>query len=375
MPGSDIVVIGGVNTDYVIRGERLPSRGETLQGEVFQEGPGGKGANQAVAIARLGCRVELIARLGEDGRGEAIRRQLAAEGVDVTRIQRDGHAATGVALIMVDHSGQKQILTASGANQRLTEADIHNVKDRVQSARVLLAQLEVPVPAVTLGLRLARAAGVKTVLDPAPAVPLSPDILQLVDVIRPNASEAETLTGVPVRDRNSAAAAARILLERGVGAAIVQAGEAGDLLVTAEEERFFPRFSVESVDATGAGDPLPPRSRPDWRKGVRSPRPPSWGARPPPSPQPGSARRRVFLIARSCCTSWRRRRRKLVRDPGGKAHEPRCVGNGLGRGGACPRLCQTSWSGAGPPAQSGGATDARSRSLPERMDQRPGRAG
>jgi len=254
MPGSDIVVIGGVNTDYVIRGERLPSRGETLQGEVFQEGPGGKGANQAVAIARLGCRVELIARLGEDGRGEAIRRQLAAEGVDVTRIQRDGHAATGVALIMVDHSGQKQILTASGANQRLTEADIHNVKDRVQSARVLLAQLEVPVPAVTLGLRLARAAGVKTVLDPAPAVPLSPDILQLVDVIRPNASEAETLTGVPVRDRNSAAAAARILLERGVGAAIVQAGEAGDLLVTAEEERFFPRFSVESVDATGAGD-------------------------------------------------------------------------------------------------------------------------
>jgi len=254
MPGPDVVVIGGVNTDYVIRGERLPHRGETLQGEVFQEGPGGKGANQAVAIARLGCRVELIARLGEDGRGEAIRRQLAAEGVDVTRIQRDRHAATGVALIMVDRSGEKQILTAPGANQRLTEADIHNVKERVQSARVLLTQLEVPVPAVTLGLRLARAVGAKTVLDPAPAVPLSPDILQLVDVIRPNASEAETLTGVPVRDRSSAAAAARILLDRGVGAAIVQAGKAGDLLLTPGEERFLPRFSVESVDATGAGD-------------------------------------------------------------------------------------------------------------------------
>jgi ribokinase len=254
MTRPDIVVIGGVNTDYVVRGERLPQRGETLQGEVFQEGPGGKGANQAVAIARLGCRVELIARLGKDERGQALLNQLSAEGVDVSRVHRDHDAPSGVALIMVDRSGEKQILTALGANQRLSEADIHSVKDTIQSAKVLLTQLEVPVPAVSLGLRLARAAGVKTVLDPAPAVPLSQDILQLVDVIRPNASEAETLTGVPVRDRDSAAAAARTLLSRGVGAVVVQAGDAGDLLLTPHEEQFLPRFSVESIDATGAGD-------------------------------------------------------------------------------------------------------------------------
>jgi ribokinase len=178
MTRSDVVVIGGVNTDYVIRGERLPHRGETLQGELFQEGPGGKGANQAVAIARLGCRVELIARLGQDERGEALLSQLSAEGVDVSRVHRDRDAPTGVALIMVDRSGEKQILTALGANQRLTVADIHSVKDTIQSAKVLLTQLEVPIPAVSLGLRLARAAGIKTVLDPAPAVPLSQDILQ-----------------------------------------------------------------------------------------------------------------------------------------------------------------------------------------------------
>jgi ribokinase len=254
MTRSDVIVIGGVNTDYVIRGERLPHPGETLQGEVFQEGPGGKGANQAVAIARLGCRVELIARLGNDERGEVLIRQLSAEGVDLSRVHRDREAPTGVALIMVDRSGEKQILTALGANRRLTEVDIYSVKDRIQSAKVLLAQLEVPLPTVTLGFRLARAAGVRTVLDPAPAVPLSEDLLELIDVIRPNASEAETLTGISVRDRSSAAAAARKLLDRGVGAVIVQAGNSGNLLLTQDEEQFLPRHSVESIDATGAGD-------------------------------------------------------------------------------------------------------------------------
>jgi ribokinase len=155
---------------------------------------------------------------------------------------------------MVDRSGEKQILTAPGANRRLTEADVRAAKDTIESAKVLLAQLEVPLPTVALALQLARAAGVRTVLDPAPAVPLSEDILRLVDVIRPNASEAETLTGVPARDRDSAAAAARMLLSRGVGAAVVPAGEPGSLLLTSDEERFIPRFSVESVDATGAGD-------------------------------------------------------------------------------------------------------------------------
>jgi ribokinase len=248
------VVVGGVNTDYLVKGDRLPGRGETLEGKIFQEAPGGKGANQAVAVARLGCQVALIARIGTDDRGKRILDQLTTEGVDVRYIRRDDDALTGVALIMVDRSAEKQILAAPGANRRLTEADVGAAKGTIASSKVLLAQLEVPLPAVTSALRLARAAGVRTVLDPAPAAPLSQDILQLVDVIRPNSSEAEAITGVPVRDRTSAARAARVLLGHGVGAAVLQAGEAGDLLVTANEEHFLPRIPVESVDATGAGD-------------------------------------------------------------------------------------------------------------------------
>jgi ribokinase len=251
---SRIVVVGGVNTDYLVKGKRLPEPGETIQGEVFREGLGGKGANQAVAAVRLGCRAELIARIGGDERGEIMRRQLAAEGVEVRYVRRDEDAITGAALILVDESGEKQILTALGANQRLAEEDIHAAGDAIASAKVLLAQLEVPVAAVGLALRLARAAGVRTVLDPAPAVPLPDDVLRLVDVIRPNASEARILTGVPVRHRASARRAAGMLLRRGVGAVVVQAGEAGDLLVSAGEERLFPRIPVERVDATGSGD-------------------------------------------------------------------------------------------------------------------------
>jgi ribokinase len=243
-----------VNTDYLVKGERLPAPGETLDGEVFQEAPGGKGGNQAVAVARLGCRVALIGRIGADERGRRILDQLADEGVDVTYTHRSDEAPTGVALIMVDHAGEKQILTAPGANRQLTEADVRGAKKTIVASKVLLAQLEVPLPAVRLALRLARAAGVRTVLDPAPAVPLAGDMLKLVDVIRPNASEAETLTGVPVQDRASAAQAARVLLSYGVGAAVVQAGDAGDLLVTPDEEHFLHRIPVESVDATGAGD-------------------------------------------------------------------------------------------------------------------------
>jgi ribokinase len=254
MGALDVVVVGGVNTDYLIKGERLPAPGETLQGEVFQEALGGTGANQAVAAVRLGCRAGLIARVGADERGKRMRDQLAAEAVDVSHVQREPDASTGVALIFVDRAGEKQILTALSANRRLTGQDVYAAKESIASAKVLLAQLEVPVPVVGLALRLARAAGVRTVLDPAPAVPLSDEVLRLVDVIRPNASEAETLTGIPVRDRDSAKRAAGALLSHGVGAVVVQAGEAGDLLVTPSQELLLRRLPVEPVDATGAGD-------------------------------------------------------------------------------------------------------------------------
>ncbi|MEA2724902.1 MAG: ribokinase, partial [Gemmatimonadales bacterium] len=249
----DVVVIGGMNTDYLVKGERLPC-GETLEGEVFQESSGGRGGNQAVAVSRLGCRAALIGRIGADDRGTRLLDHVSAEGVDVTYVRRDANADTGAALIMVNRSGDKQSLWAPGANHRLTEADVEAAKGAIAGSKVLLAQLEVPVPAVALALRLAKAAGLRTVLDPAPALPLTEDVLRLVDVLRPNASEAATLTGFPVQDRTGAARAARALLDRGSGAVVVQAGKSGNLLVTSSEERFLPRIPVESVDSTGAGD-------------------------------------------------------------------------------------------------------------------------
>ena len=250
----DVVVVGSINTDFMIRGPKLPTPGETALGEEFHEGPGGKGANQAVAAARLGARTALVARLGRDRRGDELAERLTAEGVDLRHVGRDADAATGAAVILVDHRGEKEILIAPGANGRMGTADAEAAADAIRSARVVLCQLEIPLEAVSAACRIARAAGAKTVLDPAPARPLPDELLQLLDVIRPNAVEAEALTGIPVHDRGGARRAAKILMDRGVRAVAVQAGDEGNLLVWSDGEYFMPKLPVHSIDATGAGD-------------------------------------------------------------------------------------------------------------------------
>jgi len=254
MTRAEIVVVGGINFDYVVRGARLPGPGETVAGDSFYEGPGGKGANQAVGIARLGGRAALVSRLGNDARGDALLESLADSGVDVRHVSRDSVLGTGVALIAVDAEGEKQIVTAPGANHALSEPDIDAARDTIAFAQVLVAGLEAPVGAVEASLRLAKAAGARTILDPAPPLPLSEELLRLVDVIRPNAAEAEALTNVRVTDARSAAQCGRVLLARGVGAAILSAGPAGNLVVSREEQHLLPHHEVDSVDATGAGD-------------------------------------------------------------------------------------------------------------------------
>jgi ribokinase len=249
-----IVIVGGANADYLVRGMRLPAPGETVSGELFQEAAGGKGANQAAGVARLGSSVALVARLGTDSRGDALRPALEQDGVDTSHVTRDRERPSGVALIAVDHAGEKQIIVAPGANAALSESDVDAARTSIALARVVVTGLEVPLPAVSAALRLGKAAGAKTILDPAPAMPLSEEVLRLVDVIRPNAAEAEALTNVKVTSSHSAAHCARILIARGVGTAIVPAGAEGDLLVTREEQHLLPRLSVRSVDATGAGD-------------------------------------------------------------------------------------------------------------------------
>ena len=251
----DILVIGGANTDYVVKAHELPRPGDTVMGDSFQLAPGGKGANQAVAAARLGARTAFVGRLGSDPRGTDLVAAIASEGVDVSRVVRCTEAATGVALIAVDSAGHKQIVTAPGANAKLSARDVLGAEGLLSRVRVVLLQLEVPLAAVEVAVRLAKAAGARVVLDPAPPHELPDALLQGIDVIRPNAAEARALTGIEVKDRASAAAAGRKLLERGVGAAVIGAPE-GNLLVTAGAEKWFPELEVDAVDMTGSGDAM-----------------------------------------------------------------------------------------------------------------------
>lgn len=251
----DIVVVGGAYTDYVVRGEQLPTIGETVVGQEFLTEPGGKGANQAAAAARLGAgRVAFVGRVGSDARGDEIIRQFQAEQVDTQYITHDQSLPTGISLIQVNKQGSTQMMVALGASHALTINDVYHASAALTSTKVLLTQLEVPLDAALAAIRLAGQSGAKIIFDPAPASPVPGELFPMVDVIKPDTKEAETLTGLHVTDRASARQAAQHLLEQGVKAVAVQAGNQGDLLVWQGGERWLPRIPVHAVDATGAGD-------------------------------------------------------------------------------------------------------------------------
>jgi ribokinase len=249
----DIVVVGGINSDFVVRGQRVPQPGETVVMEEFFQGPGGKGANQAVAAARLGARVAMVGCVGNDDRGHTVIRNLRNEDVETRFIAR-ARTFTGAALILVDSSGEKSIGACMGANARLSAAHVRAAREAFEGCRVLLMQLEAPDRALIAAARLAKKSGSKVILDPAPPRKIPAGLIELLDVIRPNSSEAQFLTGIKVTDRASARRAAEALMKRGVGAVALQAGSGGDLFVWPGGEEFLPHFKVKSVDATGAGD-------------------------------------------------------------------------------------------------------------------------
>lgn len=200
-----VVVVGGANTDYLVRAPRLPKPGETVQGERFEPaGAGGKGANQAVAAARLGAEVAFIGRVGTDERGRVLLQQLACEGVDVKHVAKDRRESTGVALISVDAAGEKQIIVAPGANLRLSASDVRRAAKVIRTADILVLQFEVPMSANLTAARIAHRAGVPIVLDPAPAAEPPRELLKLMSVIRPNEHEAEALARVKVTSRKTA---------------------------------------------------------------------------------------------------------------------------------------------------------------------------
>lgn len=247
-----LVVVGSSNTDMVVPVRRIPRVGETVLGADLLVAAGGKGANQAVAAARLGARVIFVGAIGDDDLGSARLADLRSEGIDCAYVRTVTGVPSGVALIMVDDDGQNSIAVSSGANAHLSEEDAHAAADAIRGADVLLAQLETPLPFVHAALSHARDAGRITVLNPAP-VPsdgLPGDLLALVDVLTPNEGEAAALTGDDGEPQDLAWA----LIERGVGAVVVTLGERGAVIATGDGMETVAAEAVRAVDTTAAGD-------------------------------------------------------------------------------------------------------------------------
>lgn len=244
---SRILVLGSLNMDLVVRAPRLPVAGETVLGGPFGRFPGGKGANQALAAARLGGEVALIGRVGDDDDGKQLRAGLEAEGVDVERVRAVPDGATGVALITVDERGENTIVVAPGANA-LVPADALDGA----VARWLVVQLEIPIGGVARALRTARDAGTATLLNAAPAADLGPDVLRAVDVLVVNQGEAARLAGRP--ETTAPDQLARALCAIGCGTAVVTLGADGAIAFDGQRELRQPAFPVAAIDAVAAGD-------------------------------------------------------------------------------------------------------------------------
>lgn len=254
----DIVVLGSLNMDFVVRVEHLPSPGETVLGHGFQMIPGGKGANQACAAGRLASRdtvTRMVGRVGYDVFAGHLKASLAASGVDVTYVHASRAQPTGVALIWVDGKGQNAIVVASGANHAIFAGEIEGVRAAFRGAAFALFQLETPLPAVAAAMRLAREEGARTILDPAPAQPLASELLAQVDLLTPNESEALLLTGQNagsfIDDPGEVASALRAL---GPKAVILKLGHRGCYYDDGSGSYRVPAFDVVPVDTTAAGD-------------------------------------------------------------------------------------------------------------------------
>ncbi len=252
-----ILVLGGLNFDFVFRASRLPVAGETIAGDAFQTTRGGKAGNQAVAAARMldGVdRVAMVGRVGGDWMGRAMLDGLVESGIDATRVATDPESTTGVAAIYVDAAGENTVTAVYGANRNVGELELARLADALPGAAVLLVQLETPWPTTQRAIEAARRANVIVVLDPAPAIDLPIDAFAGVDILTPNQGEAERWTGLSVTEPHSAALAGRRFVEAGVGTVLITLGGAGIVAVDAESSQHYPAFSVSPISTLAAGD-------------------------------------------------------------------------------------------------------------------------
>lgn len=249
-----ILVIGSSNMDLVVQVPRCPAAGETLFGSSFTTNYGGKGANQAVAVARIGSGVTFMTKLGNDTFGQQMRQHFSEEGMDLTHILTDAESPTGTALITVEDKGENRIIVVPGANARLTENDAESLSAEINSCRFVLTQLEIPLPTVLRVAEMTSAAGKQLILNPAPARPLPKSLLQKVFLITPNETEAKILTGIRVSDAESARRAALWFREKGVQQIVITMGSQGAFVFTDDFQGMVPSYKVKAIDTTAAGD-------------------------------------------------------------------------------------------------------------------------
>ncbi len=250
-----VLVVGSINMDLVVRSSHMPEPGETVLGDGFVTNPGGKGANQAVAAARLGAITHMIGRVGDDAFGQTLLESLRQDGVNCDSVWVTEATSTGVAMIIVDGHGENSIVVASNANFRLTPDDVFSADELFTDADVVLLQLELPLPTVRAAVQVARRHNCKVVLDPAPAPKSLCDTLCNVDVLSPNATEAERITGKKAVEERVEKNVAMDLIARGAKAAVLKLGPRGALVVTADEQfATIPPCRVDVVDTTAAGD-------------------------------------------------------------------------------------------------------------------------
>lgn len=250
---ADVLVVGSINMDLVVKSDEIPKIGETLLGNELIQVPGGKGANQGVAIAKLENKVVFLGKVGNDEYADTMIKSMEKSGVDVSKIERCD-ANTGIAVINIDRHGNNNIVVISGANNFVDKEYLYKNMDEFKNAKLVLFQLEIPLDTVREGLKISKKLGKITILNPAPADDLDDDIIENVDILIPNEHELERLSKIKITDNESLLLAAKVLLEKGVKQIIVTLGSKGVLNISKNKHEFFKAHKVDTVDTTAAGD-------------------------------------------------------------------------------------------------------------------------
>lgn len=249
-----ISVLGSINMDMVLKVDRMAKVGETLLAKSLDKVAGGKGANQAVAAARLGSKVYMIGKVGKDDNGDILYKSIENDDINVEYILKDKQEPTGMAIITVDKKGNNSIIVVSGANMSLEKEDIYNWKGAIKESSILITQFETPMDIAEESFKLAKSFGVTTILNPAPAKEITKTLLENTDIIVPNETEAFEITKVEIKDERDIKKSAQFFFDKGVKFVIITLGEKGAAIISKDRFEMIPAYKVNAIDTTAAGD-------------------------------------------------------------------------------------------------------------------------